>query len=51
LRGTSSFEHDVPWRAAVEAELVKGWDGSQSARDTAIKATQTGDAALAAAGT
>jgi ABC-type glycerol-3-phosphate transport system substrate-binding protein len=46
----SNFEYYVPWRAAVEAELIKGWDGVQSAKDTAIKATQAGDAALAAAG-
>lgn len=46
----SNFEHYVPWRAAVEAELTKGWNGEQSARDTALKATQAGDAALAAAG-
>jgi multiple sugar transport system substrate-binding protein len=47
----SNFEHYVPWRRAVEAELVKGWDGVQSARDTALQATLAGDAALAAAGT
>jgi multiple sugar transport system substrate-binding protein len=46
----SNFEYYVPWRAAVESELIKGWDGAQSARDTATKATQAGDAALAAAG-
>lgn len=46
----SNFEHYVPWRRAVEAELVKGWNGEQAARETALKATQAGDAALAAAG-
>jgi multiple sugar transport system substrate-binding protein len=46
----SNFEHYVPWRAAVEGELVKGWDGAQSARETASQASRAGDAALAAAG-
>ncbi|MGH2355465.1 MAG: extracellular solute-binding protein [Chloroflexota bacterium] len=45
----SAFEHYVPWRRAVEAELTKGWNGEQSAKDTALQATQAGDAALAAA--
>jgi hypothetical protein len=44
----SNFEHYVPWRAAVEAELTRGWNGEQSAKDTALKATAAGDAALAA---
>ncbi|HEX2185516.1 MAG TPA: extracellular solute-binding protein, partial [Chloroflexota bacterium] len=44
----SNFEHYVPWRTAVEAELTRGWNGEQSARDTALKATAAGDAALAA---
>lgn len=46
----SNFEHYVPWRRAVEAELVKGWGGTQSPKETAIKAAEAGDAALAAAG-
>lgn len=45
----SNFEYYVPWRRAVEAELLKGWHGELGARETALKATQAGDAALAAA--
>jgi hypothetical protein len=38
----------MPWRRAVEAELAKGWDGVQPAKETAQRATEAGDAALAA---
>jgi multiple sugar transport system substrate-binding protein len=46
----SNFEQYVPWRAAVEPEFFKGWDGLQSAKATADNATAAGDAALAANG-
>jgi ABC-type glycerol-3-phosphate transport system substrate-binding protein len=46
----SAFEHYVPWRREVEAQLTKGWNGEQSAKDTALQAARAGDAALAAAG-
>ena len=46
----SNFEQYVPWRAAVEAEFFKGWDGQQSAKATADNATAAGDASLAANG-
>lgn len=46
----SAFEHYVPWRRDVEAELTKGWAGEQSPRDTALQATRAGDGALTAAG-
>ena len=46
----SNFEQYVPWRAAVEAEFFKGWDGLQSAKATADNATAAGDGALAANG-
>jgi hypothetical protein len=45
----SNFEHYLPWRRAVEPEFFKGWDGQQSAKDTATNATRAGDAILAAA--